>query len=230
LQIGAHYLYSNMDKVFFPLKGSYFKAGIYRSVFNEMNLQSSVDYIQDVKGNINGFSKLRLDFERRLDFSKSITGILGANVGFIFEDGLEEGELSFADYGYAGKYSLGGMLTAPRNNSYVFYGLHEDEIFVTQLMRVSLGVQINPLTKIYVTPHLDVASIGYQDFNDYIGNAFSPSGKWSYGYETSAIISAGATFAYHSFLGPVNFDVSWVNDINKVRVFFSVGLLLNRSN
>jgi NTE family protein len=230
LQIGAHYLYSNMDKVFFPLKGSYFKAGIYRSVFNEMNLQSSVDYIQDVKGNINGFSKLRLDFERRLDFSKSITGILGANVGFIFEDGLEEGELSFADYGYAGKYSLGGMLTAPRNNSYVFYGLHEDEIFVTQLMRVSLGVQINPLSKIYVTPHLDVASIGYQDFNDYIGNAFSPSGKWSYGYETSAIISAGATFAYHSFLGPVNFDVSWVNDINKVRVFFSVGLLLNRSN
>lgn len=229
-QIGAHYLYSNMDRVYFPLKGSYFKAGLYRSILSEVDLQYVVSDDLNVKGSINGFTKLGLDFEKRFDFNKSITGILGANVGFTFEDSLGESELSFADYGYAAKYSLGGILTAPRRDSQVFAGLHEDELFVTQFMRISLGLQISPLSKLYVTPHVDMASIGYQDFNDFIGNAFSPSGNWSYGFDTSALVSAGATFAYHSFLGPVNFDVSWVNDINKVRVFFSVGLLLNRSN
>jgi NTE family protein len=229
-QIGAHYLYSNMDRVYFPLKGTYFKASINRSLLSEVDLQYFENDTLNVKGSVNGFTKLGLDFEKRFDFNKSITGILGTNVGFTFEDGLTEGELSFTDYGYAAKYTLGGILVAPRRDSKVFAGLHEDELFVTQFMRVSLGLQINPLSKLYVTPHVDIASIGYEGFNDYIENAFSPSGNWTYEYETSALVSAGATFAYHSFLGPVNFDVSWVNDINKVRVFFSVGFLLNRSN
>ena len=67
-------------------------------------------------------------------------------------------------------------------------------------------------------------------FSDYIDDAFTPSGRWSEGIETSSIISAGAQFAYNSFLGPLNFDVSWVNDIDKVRLFFSIGLTFNRSN
>ncbi len=45
--------------------------------------------------------------------------------------------------------------------------------------------------------------------------------------ETSTLFSVGTTFSYHSFLGPVNFDLSWVNKISKVRVFFSIGLMLN---
>jgi NTE family protein len=40
----------------------------------------------------------------------------------------------------------------------------------------------------------------------------------------------GATAAYDSYLGPINFDVSWVNDINKLRLFFSVGLFLTISD
>jgi len=43
-------------------------------------------------------------------------------------------------------------------------------------------------------------------------------------------MSAGATFSYHTMLGPINFDVAWVNDINKVRLFFSVGFMFNTSN
>ena len=68
------------------------------------------------------------------------------------------------------------------------------------------------------------------DFDEYIKDAFSPKGNWSEQDETSSLFSAGTTFSYHSYLGPVNFDVSWVNDINKVRVFFSLGLHFNLSN
>ena len=97
-------------------------------------------------------------------------------------------------------------------------------------MNLSLGVQFNPLTKLYVTPHANIASVGFEDFKYYIEDAFSPDGNWSEGVETSTVASLGATLAYHSFLGPVTFDFSWVNDVDKVRLFFGLGIQLNRSN
>ncbi len=232
-EIGAHYMYSNMDRVYYPAKGTYFRAGVYRSILHDLDIQySDNDEDEDINGSTNGFTKLVLDFEKRFDFTKKVTGIVGANIGFIFEDAIAENEYSFAEYGYAAKYSLGGILTAPRKESYVFAGLHEDELYVTEFMRLSLAAQINPIKSIFIIPHFDIASVGQGDFNDYIEDAFSPSGSWSdeSEIEASAVMSAGATFAYHSLLGPINFDVSWVNDINKVRVFFSIGLILNRSN
>ena len=162
--------------------------------------------------------------------SSKITGIVSTNLSFIAQDPLKGGDISFTDYGYSAKYSLGGVLTAPRRGTYIFPGLHEDETFVTQLMNLQLGLQFKPSKKIYIIPHLNLASVGFGDFGDYFEDAFSPSGRWSDGIETSALISAGAQIAYNSFLGPLNFDVSWVNDVDKVRVFFSVGLTFNRSN
>jgi NTE family protein len=229
-EIGAHYMYSKMDRVYYPSKGTYFRAGVYRSLINDMDIEFATDDVEDINGSTNDFTRLELDFSKRFQFNKMVTGILGANTGFIFQDDLKEGEYSFAEYGYASQYLLGGILTAPRRGNYTFAGLHEDELAVTQFMRISLAAQLNPFKKVFITPHFDVASIGYGDFNDYMEDAFSPDGNWSEGFETSTLMSAGATFAYHSLLGPVNFDVSWVNDINKVRVFFSVGLMLNRSN
>ncbi len=232
MEIGAHYMYSNMDNVYYPAKGTYFRAGVYRSVIHDLDVQFTSDDEEDINGSTNGFTKVVLDFEKRFDFTKKVTGILGANVGFIFEDAMTGNDYSFAENGYAAKYSLGGILTAPRRGNYTFAGLHEDELHATEFMRLSLAAQINPLKSVFIIPHFDIASVGFGDFNDYMEDAFSPSGSWSDpgDIETSAVISAGATFAYHSILGPINFDVSWVNDIDKVRVFFSVGLILNRSN
>ena len=160
----------------------------------------------------------------------NLTGIIGSNLSFIAEDPLKGDDVSFTDYGYSAKYSLGGVLMAPRRGTYPFPGLHEDELFVNQYMNLQLALQFKPSSKIFIIPHFNLASVGFEDFSEYIEDAFSPSGKWSEGFETSAIISAGAQFAYNSFLGPLNFDVSWVNDVDKVRVFFSIGLTFNRSN
>ncbi len=237
-EIDAHYLYSKMDKVYYPTKGTFIRAGVARSLLHDTEVIYAGDDLEDVKGSTNGFTKLTLDFERRWEFNDKVTGIIGANVAFIFLDKLKSDDLSFSDYGFAAKYSLGGTITAPRKGSIIFPGLHEDELSVNQMMRLNFGVQINPFSKFYFTPHLDLATVGFAGFDDYIANAFSPKGRWSDGYETgssdgsetSSIISTGINFAYHSFLGPVNFDVSYVNDVNKVRVFFSMGLLFNRSN
>jgi len=143
---------------------------------------------------------------------------------------LKSEDLPFSTYGYAASYSLGGTVLTPRKGTYVFPGLHEDEVFVSQMMRINLAVQLNPFSKFYFTPHVNFATVGFDDFNEYIENAFAPKGNWSDADNTSSIVSTGVNFAFHSFLGPVNFDVSYVNDVNKVRIFFSIGLLFNRSN
>ncbi len=174
-EIGAHYMYSKMDRVYYPSKGTYFRAGVYRSLINDLDIEFATDDVEDIRGSTNDFTRLELDFSKRFQFNKMVTGILGANTGFIFQDDLKEDEYSFAEYGYASQYSLGGILTAPRRSNYTFAGLYEDELAVTQFMRISLAAQLNPFKKVFITPHFDVASIGYGDFNDYIEDAFSPS-------------------------------------------------------
>ena len=72
-----------------------------------------------------------------------------------------------------------------------------------------------------------MATVGFEGFDRYIEEAFSPVGSWSEQIEPSALITAGATLAYHSFLGPLTFDLSWANDIDKFRLFFGLGLQLN---
>lgn len=228
LQVYAQYVFNNLNQVFYATNGTNFNATISRSLIHETDVKFTKQYLENQKGSTNGFTKLSLDFSKRIPFHNKITGIVGATAGFIFEDYLSEDQVSFTDFGYGAKYFLGGNMLNPRNGSFMFPGLHEDELNINQLLKLNLGVQFNPLNKVYLTPHFNIASVGFNNFDEYIKEAFSPKGDWNTGFETSTIMSAGATASYHSYLGPITFDVSWVNDINKVRVFFNIGLVLNR--
>ena len=230
LEVGAHYYHNTFNNAFYPEKGMMLRAFVSRSLMHEVDLKYADPISEEVKGSTNGFTRLGLDLEKRIPLNHKLSLILGSNLAFIFEDGVKEGDLSFSDYGYSAKYSLGGVNTAPQRLTYVFPGLHEDELVVNQMMRINLAAQFHPGSKWYITPHLHMGSVGFTDFSDYIEDAFSPSGSWSEGFLTSSLISAGTTISYRSFMGPLDFDVSWVNDLDKVRVFFGVGLTLNRSN
>lgn len=229
LEVNVHYNYSSMNQVFYPTDGLFFHVYTGRSLFQDVDLKYLKDNDKDAKGSTNGFTKLSLSFEKRLNITNGITGIVGSNASFIFEDPLKSDEFSFSEVGYASKYFLGGNLLNQRKGRFLLPGLHEDELNVSQFIKLNLGLQFNPINKLFLTPHFSIASVGFGDFSDYIGDAFSPVGSWEDGIETSKIITAGATISYNSFLGPVDFDVSWVNDIDKVRVFFSLGLQFNRS-
>ena len=230
IEVNAHFIYNSLNKAFFATKGTYFNGVISRSLLHTIYFEETDENSTPTDGSTNGFSKVNLNFEKRFDFSKKITGIIKANANFIFEDNLSSNEISFNEYGYAGKYSLGGYIQNNRNNSYLFAGLHEDELNVNQFMKLTLAAQFTPINKIFVVPHVNIASVGFTYFEDYIEDAFWPKGDWINKIDTSALMSAGATFSYHSLLGPVNFDVSYVNDINKFRLYFSVGLVFNASN
>ena len=77
----------------------------------------------------------------------------------------------------------------------------------------------------YILPKFNIATVG---FGDYIYDAFSLKVTWVEYLEISLLMSAGAALSYHSFLRSINFDPSY--DINKVRLFFSIGSMFNTSN
>jgi len=230
LEINLHYTYNTLNNVFFATRGSHLKAKISRSILHDVYLKTIYEEVGEFEGSINGFTKLNLEVEKRIPLSKKFTCIINARTDFIFEDKYDENEeLSFSEFGYAAKYFLGGNLPNERNNSQVFSGLREDELNVNQVMKLNLGIQYNTFNKVYVIPHVNIASVGFSNFDNYIEDAFSPKGDWTEMIDTSLVWSSGVTISYHSILGPVNFDISYVNDIDKFRLFFSLGLLFNES-
>ncbi|MNQ01619.1 NTE family protein RssA [compost metagenome] len=229
IELNAQYLYNSMNEVYYATSGTYFQANLSRSLLHEVDFTYSDESLSPVKGDTNGFTKFGLNIEKRLPIKKKVIGIIDAAACFIFEDQLHADDVSFTEFGYAAKYFLGGNLLNPSNNSSVFAGLHDDELNLNQFMKLSLRVQTNPMDKLYLTPHFNIASVGFNDFDDYLKDAFSPDGNWQERTETSLLMSGGATVSYKTFLGPVNFDASWVNDIDKVRIFFSVGMMFNPS-
>jgi NTE family protein len=230
MEIKAYYSYNDMDKAFFATSGTIIRANINRSLLSNANISFTDATLTNYSGQTNGFTKLGFGVEKRMFLEKKITCIMGFDANFIFEDKLQNNDVSFSNYGYAAKYFLGGILPSSGSNRFSFPGLNDDELNASQFMAMKLGAQINPIGKIYITPHFNIATVGYKNFNEYIGDAFSPKGNWDRGTETSLLLSGGAAVSYQSILGPIHFDTSWINNIDKVRLFFSVGFSFNPSN
>jgi NTE family protein len=227
IEIDMHYSYNDMDKVFFASTGTLIKAKMSRSLLTDVGASYIDPVIPSVSGPTNGFTGFEFEYEKRIPLQKRITGIIGFDSYFMFLNKLKNNQNSFSDYGYAAKYHIGGIIPSSGSNRFSFPGLHEDELNLTQFMGIKLGAQINTMGKVYLTPHFNIASVGFDDFNDYIGNIFNPKGNWDNNLETSLLMSGGAAISYQSILGPIHFDISWMNKIDKVRLFFSVGFSFN---
>lgn len=230
IEFYAQYSYNSMNKVLFATQGAELKGFLGRSLHSNVRVEFSDVTIPNIDGTPNGFSRVGLDYEKRFQTSEKITAIIGASAHFIFEDAKRGDDELFTDLKLNSKYFLGGNITTARSEFYIFPGLQEEELVVNQFIKLNLGLQINPVNNIYITPHVNIASVGFNNFNEYIGDAFSAKGKWSEFTEPSFLISTGSTFSYNSILGPINFDVSYVNNINKLRFFIGIGFQLDHSN
>jgi NTE family protein len=226
----AHFKYSNFNDVLYASRGTQILANLSRSLQNKIQANYIDPNITNINVAANNYTKLSLGFEQRIPFSENLTGIASLNSGFLFEDNSQENDFFYSTLGYGAKYFLGGNIIDPRKYNYTFSGLTESELAVSQFIKVGLGLQIKTIRNLYFTPHIDLASVGYGNFDDYIVNAFSAKGKWENYVEPSFLTSVGTMVSYKSLLGPVNFDISWVNSTNKFRFFVGVGFPLNRSN
>ncbi|WP_445736737.1 patatin-like phospholipase family protein [Mariniflexile sp.] len=230
IELNTHYLYNSLNNPFYATNGSLLQADLTRSIHNNIDMAFTDETTPKVDGSINGYTKLALGYEKRFVLNKRVTGIIGSGAAFIFEDDPEDNDVSFSDFGMGAKYFFGGNQLDPRSDSYIFPGLNEGELTASQFMKLNLAVQINYKKNLYLTPHIDMASVGFKGFDDYIKKAFNPTGKWEDSNVPGFLMSTGATLSYNSILGPVDFDLSWVNGTNKIRFFIGVGFPLNRSN
>lgn len=230
IELYAQYNYSSMDEVLFATQGRVLQGSLGRSLSNYLNVDFTDPTIPDYTGAANGFTRIGFDHENRFLLSNRFAAIIGTSAHFILEDSVKEDDISSSNLTLNSKYYLGGNLRTARSEFYVFPGLQEEELVVSQFVKLNLGMQINAMNNIYITPHVDIASVGFGNFKDYVNNVFSSNGKWSDLTDPSILISAGTTFSYNTILGPVNFDMSWVNNIDKVRFFIGIGLHLDRSN
>ncbi|WOD44599.1 patatin-like phospholipase family protein [Hwangdonia lutea] len=229
-EVYAHFKFSNLNDVLYPSSGVEIKSSLSRSLHNNLQVSYIDPNIPDIDVAAKNYTKLSLGFMGRIPFSEKTTGILGLKSGFIFKDNVQENDYLFSTFGYGAKYFLGGNIIDPRNDNYTFPGLSESELAVSQFIKVDVGLQIKTIRNLYLTPHIDVASVGYGNFNDYFGEVLSANGKWEHYNAPSYLASFGTTVSYKSLLGPVNFDVSWVNSTENVRFFIGIGLPINPSN
>lgn len=230
IELYAQYKYNSMNHVLFATHGTLLEGFLGRSLYSNIDLEFADKSIPNFDGETNEFTRMGIDYEKRFSVTKKTVAIVGASGHFIIEDSQKQDELSFTDFALNSKYYLGGNVNGPRNEYFDFPGMKEAELGVTQFMKLNVGMQINAANNIYITPHAALASVGFGSFDDYIKDAFTPSGKWTAFTDPSILLSGGITFSYKSLVGPINFDVSWVNNIDKVRFFFGVGFQLNRSN
>lgn len=230
VELYAQFNSNTMDKVFFATDGEIIKGFFGRSLIGNLKLKILGDPTINYNGATNGFTRLGADFEKRFPLSNRLTSIIGVSGHFFLEDEKSGTDDLFSELALNSKYFLGGHIGTPRNNYYIFPGLKEEEIGVSQFVKLNLGLQYNLLNNIYITPHFNIASLGFGDFREYLDDALSANGKWSDSIDSSILISAGSTFSYNSLLGPINFDVSWVNHIDKVRFFIGIGFHMGRSN
>lgn len=226
----AQFKYSNLNDVRYPSKGTQLRAILSQSLHSGIQATFIDPNIENMDLSISGYTKLKLGLEERIPLTPSLTGMISLNSGFLFGHHSNENDLLFSTYGYGAKYFLGGNIIDPRTDNFTFSGLSESELAVSQFVKVGLGLQIRTVRNFFFIPHVEMASVGFGSFKEYIQEAFSPDGKWKSYEEPGFLASIGTTFSYKSLLGPVDFDVSWVNDTNKLRFFIGIGFPLNRTN
>lgn len=227
LELSLQFHHNSFNQVFFATSGSYFNARIGRTLTNRVDVSYEVNSQNNDVGSTNGFSKISFLFEKRLPITNKTTLIGGLSSGFMLIDDLDQNDISILEYGAAAKYFLGGNLVRPIRDAVVFQGLDDSELIASQFMKLHVGAQFNAFNSVYLTPYVNLASVGFGDFDDYMKDAFAPKGDWVNTTETSLLFSAGTTISYNSILGPVNFDMAYINNLNKVKFFFGVGIKLN---
>jgi NTE family protein len=230
IELSVHYVYNSLNTPFYATYGSYFKGKLSRSLYSRANVVFYQSDRSDFKGETNLYNKLEMRFEKRLLLDDKVTAILGLSGGLLWQDMDEDNTISASDYGISAAYFLGGVQEQPSPRNYVMPGLKGGELIVNQFIKFNTGIQYRLFSKSYITPHLNLAMVGFDGADAFIRNIFSTKNNWDDRQETSMVVSSGITFSNNSLLGPMDIDISWINKVDKLRLFIGVGYRFNLSD
>jgi NTE family protein len=223
--LNVHFKKNSLNKVFYPTNGYKIDAIITKALHQNIEIEK-IDPASLIEGRLNGFTKFQVNYQNRLPINNKLTSIWEASIGFTHI--YEKDKLDYFDNGYSDFFFVGGALPINRENSIKNMGLFEDELFVSQLASLNLGLQYNPLSNIYITPSLSYTTVGFGNFENFSSGFWKAKTNWNELANTSYFMTAALTLSYNSFLGPIDLTFSKTSDIEKPRVFLSIGIPFNR--
>jgi NTE family protein len=230
--VGAklHYQYNTFDRVYFPTKGKWIRIeakGNFYNPFNAQLLESTGVSLTDTafSGVVQSYLRLNVKTQRNIILNRRTTLQLIGQVGLTQEMFTQADRYSPYSIGAGDFISIGGILQRPRPNNFTFIGLKEAELSAPQVMIIAAQLQYMVSKNIFVIPTINVLAAGY-DASDF----WSTLGEFNFSGGTSDQafyqFGYGITAGYMSLIGPIQLAVSSDAQVDKLRVFFSIGFTL----
>ncbi len=223
----AHFHFNTFDKVFYPTRGTWLKAEMLANFGNSLKADLYVNasdtvFEYGVTGHVRDYLRLSLRVQKNIPLNQRFVLQLRSQLGFTQEISSEEGNFPAYRLAAGDFISVGGQLSRPRATNFMFTGLKEAELAVSQVMIAGAQVQVSLAKNMYVIPSINILAAGY-DASDYwqtLGEFHFTSER-----EDGAFyqVGYGISAAYMSLLGPVSVTVSEDAQIGKVRWFLNIG-------
>jgi len=225
-----YYVNNTFDKVYFPTQGRWFRAELKYNFNNPVDAKIYYDSLGEMKesalqGQVDTYARLNLRGQRNIPVGKKTTLQLISQIGLT--QSMFSSSEKFSPYllGAGDFISVGGQLNRPRTNNFTFVGLREGELSVPQLMMVGVQFQYTPIKNVYFTPTFNLLVAGYDAFDFWstlsdfdFSESTTTKAFYQFGY--------GITSAYMSPIGPIQFTLARDSEVEKLRLFFSIGFTL----
>ncbi|MGB2232420.1 MAG: patatin-like phospholipase family protein, partial [Flavobacteriaceae bacterium] len=218
LELSTYFYYNTLNKPFFATKGSSMEVRFSRALRNKVNVEYVEESTNNKLGLTNLYSRITGQLENRKQLNKFVTFISQLDFGFTFVDsnkGNNTNKIDFLRHGQGAKFALGGFLNQNQRNGYKFKGLGDSQLLTTQFIKAHFNYQYEISRNIFLTPHINFGLVGFGKFDDFLNEIKLSNSNWSNLETSSLMFTSGITAAYNSILGPVFFDLSYINDLNK---------------
>lgn len=226
----SHYVFNNLNKVFYPSKGTWIRAELRFNIENNADLtllltDSLMRSEAFGEGLIQDYVRINVRALHVIPTGDKFSVQLLGQVGLTQEMSSHENFFSVYGLGAGDFFRVGGELQRPRDIHFPFFGLREAQLSVAQVMSAGARLQWNPNKNVYISPTVNILAAGY-DSQAY----WNTLGDFQFSDETfqGAFYQAGygLNLGYMSILGPINIAVFDNTVTEGLRWFFSIGFLL----
>ena len=207
-ELAVLYERNTFNSNYYPTRGSNVSL-IYRHAFStsfitEYDYPDSLGLENKSTEYLDPYWHLTLDLENYLSLGKKVS------LNSEFAMGLSDNETPFPD-----NYYIGGYRYNLRSNQVAFVGLHSFELLHGNYVKGKLGVQVQPIPKLFVSALANIIFVT-NDISTLVSDIFN----WN---DDARYIGAGAGFSYKTPIGPISIYLGSRTDTWNPIWYFNIG-------
>lgn len=214
---GLEYVHNSFNKRFFPTSGK----RLSMIATNYFKHSANVDFYSEQLGSrhfqFKNLLQFQLNWQQNIELGSSMT--LRPKVDAFTTMINDE---SFYEFGILKSIFVGGAVERSRKQYQTFHGLKDGEARNTQGALFSLDFQWAIFKDLYFIPHASAGVLGVSSFSNFIKSLNTLEPEWNEAM-SSYLYSYGSSMAFMSPLGPIRLGVSKISQVQKPRVYFSLG-------